>query len=314
MPATLKIDNYPAINVKEKAELASEVAAGATALPLVNAQGVAADDFLYIGRLGQEKVEKRQAGVITGNSVAVTALDYAHPQYGPVLAVLGDQIQLYRAANIDGTPPADSDFSSNGSPVSIDPDNVDTQLSDSNGSSAFWYKWVYYNSDSAAEVTTLAQVNAVRGAEWGNYTTVAAIRVEARIQNNPYISDKFVSAKRAQAQDYINGQLSGTYTVPFTSDVPPQITRITELFAAGYILKGEYGTQLAGTGADGQAKIDEAQAMLDKILNGSTELLDSAGDTSATRDAVSGWPNASTATTDVKDGGSKRRHRMGHKF
>lgn len=313
MPAQIKVDNYPAINVKEKAELNVAADAADTTIELVNAQNVAADDFLYIGRPGQEVIEKRQVTSVSGNTVTVPALTYDHAQYAPVLVVRGDQIQLYRAANVDGTPPADSSYSTNGSPVDIDPDQADTLLTDSSGSNLFWYKWVYYNSDSAAEVTTLAQVTGVRGAGYGNYTTTSAIRVEAGIQNNPYISDSFVNKKRAEAQDYINGKLSGTYTVPFT-EVPPQITRITELLAAGYILKTEYGSQLVGSNADGQSKIDEANTMLDDILNGSSELVNAAGSATATREGVTGWPNATTKDTDVKDGGSKRRMRMGMKF
>lgn len=314
MPALLKVDNYPAINVKEKAQLNTEVAVGATSLPLVNAENIEVDDFIYIGRPGQEVIEKRQVTAVSGNTATVAALTYEHAQYAPVLAVLGDQVQLYRAANVSGTPPADGSFSTNGSPVDLDVDNVETQLTDATGSTAFWYKWVYYNSDSAAEVTSLAQVGAVRGAEYGNYTTVSAIRVEAGIQNNPYISDSFVGKKRAEAQDYINGKLTGTYTVPFTSNVPPQIARITELLAAGYILKTEFGSQLQGTNADGQGKIDEANSMLNDILNGSSELVGADGTSTATREAVSGWPNSTTATTPVAEGGSKRRMRMGMKF
>ena len=322
MPTLIKLENYPSINIKERAELAEEVAAAATAVPLVSAQNIAEGvDFLYIGRPGQEKVEKRLAGAVTGNSVAVSALAYAHPQFGVVNVLRGDQIQVYRAANVDGTPPADSSFSEHGSKVDIDPDQIQTDYNDATGSTSFWYKYRYYNSDSSSYVTDLSEVKAIRGAEYGNYTTIAAIRIEAGIQNNPYISDKYVADKRAQAQAIINAALKGTYTVPFTGDIPEVVERMVELLAAGYILKAEFGDQATGTDRDGQGKIDEVlrtdednPGLLQQVINGTYQLTDEAGGTVATTERISGWPNATTADTAVEDGGSKRKMRMGMKF
>src|SRR5690606_25108243 len=110
-------------------------------------------------------------------------------------------------------PPADSAYAAVGDPVDIDPDQVETEITDAGGSSLYWYKWVYFNSESEEEVTELAQVDAFRGEDYGNYATVEDIRVEAGIEDNIYIPDSFVRARRAEAEDVINSALKGAYNV-----------------------------------------------------------------------------------------------------
>lgn len=320
MPTYFRVENYPSINIKESVSLAAAAAAGAVTITLEGIDNIAANDFLYIGRIGQEKVEKRKITSLAGAVATIPALTYDHGQYSPVLAVQGDKIQVYRAANVDGTPPADASFSTNGSAIDIDPDQVDTEYTDDTGSTSFWYKWRYYNSHTAAYVTDLSEVRAIRGAEYGNYTTVPEIRQEAGILNNPYISDAAVRAARAEAQSAINAALQGTYSVPISEPVPEVVRRATKLLAAGYLLRNEYGGGAVGTNANGQDKINEVfgtkdqPGLLTQITNGSLDLVTDDGTSLATREGVTGWPDSSTKDADVEDGGSKRFFRMGQIF
>lgn len=324
MPTLLKIENYPDLNTKDNAQLSAEADAADTTVFIDGAPNIDIDDFIYIGRVGQaslDPVEKRQVTAVAPGQATVAALTYGHPNYSPVKAVYGDQLQLYRAADVDGSAPADASFSTLGSPVDLDAGQADTEYIDDTGSNLFWYKWRYRNSDSSTYVTDLSQVDAVRGEEYGNYTTLAAIRKEAGMQANPYISDALVREVRREAESVINSAIGNKYTVPLDTPIPGIIERATKLLAAGYLLKRDYGLGEVGTSSKGQDKIDEVLGTKDKpgilsgILDGSTTLVDSGGsDLTSSATGIKGWPLSTTKDAEVADGGSPRKFRMGQQF
>lgn len=313
MATVLRIDNFHSSIIQERSYLSADVSSGATSVDIKSDQNFEIDNYVLIGEMTTERTELRLVTGVNDNTLTLNSgLDFEHKQYTTVTLLTANQLKIYRADDTDGTAPADGDFSLIDT-VDIDFDQLTTRYTDSSGGSDHWYKYTYLNAQTSSE-TDLAQAEASRGGGIGTYTSLQKIREEAGIVNNQYLSDRYVAGKRTSAQGIIDTQLQGTYDVPFSDGAPEPIPRITELFAAGYILKREFGGGAAGTNADGQAKIDEAQAMLDKIVGGESRLVDSTGDELASRDTVSGWPDESTKTASAKSGGAERRFRMSDKY
>lgn len=320
MSVIIKMDNYGASNKLETTYLNADAAALATTITLKNIQSISVGAnvgfYLLIGKPGQENTELRRVLILTGLVVTLdSALVNAHSKYDDVTVLNANQLKVYRAtAPTDGSKPAITAYALVGDPIDIDYDNLTTRFTDASGGSTYWYRYAYYNSHTLAE-SELANSNDIRGGSLTDYCSIRDIREEAGIVNNPYISDTYIAGKRTEAQSKINSALKGTYPVPFTAPVSGLITHITILFAAGYILKREYGDGALGTNADGNAKITEAQAELDKIINGTSDPVDDSGvSTISSRQAVTGWPNADTATTPSSEGGGVRKFRAGMKF
>jgi hypothetical protein len=322
MSVLLKLDNYGEPNKLEKTYLNADSAVGAVTVVLKSAQNVFANYWLLIGNPAGENTELRRILSVTGADIGVDALVREHSRYDDVTVLAANKIQVYRANNTDGNPPADAAYAALGSPIDIDYDQLNTRFTDVDGGAGHWYKYTYVNSHNGAE-SELSESEAVRGGSLADYASIRDIREEAGIQNNPYLSDTYVAGQRTRAQSVINSALKGNFTIPFAAPVPGIIERATILLAAGYILKREFGSGATNTNADGQAKIDEVMSMSDdkpglikQILDGTLTVVDeetgNATGSGGTR--ISGWPNAQTASTPTSEGGSVRKFRAGMKF
>ena len=313
MSVLLKLDNFGTSNVIEKGYINADAAANATSITLKNVQGVVVGVFLLIGKPAQENAEICRVISLAGNVVTVSALTNAHTKYTDVTVLAANKLKIYRAATPTTGQPATADYSLL-STVDIDYDNLTTRYTDDDGGVGYYYRYTYYNSQTEAE-TSLDNSQSVRGGGQNDYCSIRDIREEAGLVNNPYITDPYIADRRTEAQNTIDSALTGSFTVPFSSPVPGTIKRITILFAAGYILKTQYGTAAVGTNADGQAKIDEAQEMLTKIINGAP-IVDNQGDTvGGTRSTrVKGWPDDTTADATKANSGGARKFRAKMKF
>lgn len=315
MSALLRVDNFAPSNVREIAQLKEDAAAAANTATLVSVQQVAATDILYIDRLGTESVEKQVVQSIAGLIITIVGTFVRQHSAGARVTFLrGNQHKIYRAANVDGTIPADADFSLlAGGTVDIDYDQAHTDFQDSTGGSDYWYKATQYNTVSSTE-TSLAEAKAVRGGGFGHYCGIDAIRGEAGFTQNPYITDAMIATRRDDAESEINGELVGMYTIPFTAPIAPIITNITRLLAAGWLLAAEYGPVSSGTNKDAKDKLDQARAMLARIKKREITLTGVTGEAETISDGISGWPNNSTPTTPMAQGGSTRKFRMEQEF
>lgn len=295
MSTTLNIENFSSLNIKETSSVSADAAAAATTLVVENGNTFAADDFVYVGNTASENGEITTVSAKSGNSLTVGALGQAHNAGERVLLLYGEKIRIYRAANVDGTQPADGSFSLLAT-VSIDPDQTDTIYTDTSGSSAYWYKFVYYNSTLDSE-TSLADSGAARGGAVGQYTTVDDIRKSAGFDNNRNISNSHIERFRQVAQAEVNGALSGRYTVPLDEPINDFVSYITTELAAGYLMKDQYGEYGSVKSDEAKDKIDWANKQLEKIRNGEIVLTDSAGNETAETAGLglSGYPNNSTA-------------------
>lgn len=316
----LEIDNFPAINIKDKLILTADVAAGITSLPVVNSEGVSADDFMVLGNLGSEYSEKVQAahtGFAPDRShvVVAAATAAAHSEFDPMWVLFGNQIKVWRAPNVDGTPPADTAFILL-TTIDVDYDETSTAYEDAAGSNAYWYKVTYLNSTTNVETDIADSPILIRGGNYGTYTTISAIRKEAGLWNNEFITDSAIDAARYRAQYEIDGALQGLYVVPFQPPVNPMISALVEKLAAFYLLSTDYGPMASGNSKDADKKMTEYQRLMEKIDSKNYVLTDANGNELAI-DGAGGnksWPNDTTETTPVDQGGSNRQFRYGMRF
>lgn len=237
MATTLKIQSYVESNIRERGELTAGALAGSTSVSVRSTQGYEAGHTIYVGALSREGCE-RVVIASASDPTVLTLLTLNHSQFEPVTSVVGDLIHIYRAANIDGSVPAD-DFFTVLATRNIDPDQLSSYYTDAGGSSAFWYRSTYYNAATNDE-TALSNSEPDRGDDFGHYATIAAIRSEAGFGQAHNLSDLDVDQQRRAAETEINTALAGAYTVPF-KPVPDAVRVLTEKLAAAMLLTNAYG-------------------------------------------------------------------------
>lgn len=297
MAEVLRPTNFDAINVLEKTELSADAAAGQKVANVLSAQGIATDDFYIVGELVGELAELAQLDSKTGNALtAVANLTQSHKKGEAVTKIFGNKIKLYRAANVDGSVPADGSFSEIIT-LDIDVDQNYTEYTDSSGGAGYWYKKTYYNSENLSE-TDLADAVAVRGGNYGYYVTWEEVRGEAGLGGNKWIEASVYQDKLKKAQSEVNTSIRvGGYTLPLTV-VPEVIKHATVLLAAGYVLTRDYGPENAGTSKDGERKIKQAREILKGIEDGSQPLTDDNTGADLANDTpgrVAGYPDDTAA-------------------
>lgn len=317
MSVTLKIDNYGSANILQQTQLDADAAASQAVLVVKNNSGFAASDYVLVGEPGAETSELRSILSVAGTTgITMTAnFGRSHNQFEKATKLFGNKIKIYRASNVNGSQPADASFSLLAT-SDITADETSTVYTDTNGSSDYWYKFVYYNSTTDTS-TALADSGAVRGGNVGDYASIESIRNKAGFTNNRYVTDSMIDEHRQAAQAEINGKLASRYTVPFTAPINPFIADITRRLAAGYLWLDQYGKAYVEDSTDkGSLMVKSAKDDLTALQNGSSTLLNETGtdiSNGSTGGGIGfdGWANDDTETTATADGGSERNFRIG---
>lgn len=290
----------------ERTELDADASAGSNVtLTLKNNSGMADNTFIVIGREGSEQAElqKINQAVVVGTDVRVATLLFAHKKGTPICVYRYDKRKFYGATTATGSY---TELTSDGSPVAIQVDDPQGTRLEYASSTYTYFKSTYYNSVSALE-TAQSDSDAVLADESTRYTSIYAIRVQAGLTENPYISDGRIERKRIQAENEINSVLFRVYILPLSS-VPPLIQRICELLAAGYIDFEEYGP-------DGQGVkwLGEARGLLKNIMDGKQFLLGETG-IEFDRNASDGRGIVSYPDTVDDSNGPRQYFKMGQRF
>ncbi|WKK71453.1 DUF1320 family protein [Rathayibacter oskolensis] len=281
MATTLKIQSFVESNIRERGELAAAAPAGATSITLRSTEGFEAGHTIYVGALSREGCERVVIASAADPTVLtlLTPLTLNHSQFEPVTSVVGDLIHIYRAANIDGSVPAD-DFFTVLATRNIDPDQLSSYYTDAGGSSAFWYRSTYYNATTNDE-TALSNSEPVRGDDFGHYATIAAIRSEAGFGQAHNLSDLDVDQQRRAAETEINAALAGAYTVPF-KPVPDAVRVLTEKLAAAMLLTNAYGDVNPYA-----QRLKDARAAIQTFATSASAITDEEGTSLTTNEGVS---------------------------
>jgi hypothetical protein len=317
MPQTIAIPNYNSNNIinDSNTQLTSTINAGVNSLPVQDVDDFSNSGYVLIGQKGGDTSELLQIGSITTATAIPLTTNTAqgHNQYDPVYPLFGNQIRIYRAANVDGTQPADSAFNY-GTPyatVAIDYSEPQTTYTDATGGGGYWYKFTYYNSTSTNE-TDIGSSTAVRGNFTVNYASLDDIRGAAGFKHATYIDDSKIEDARQAAQDEINGALNAFYEIPLQPPISDYIRRMTTRLAAGYLRLDQY-SQVSNPAINGQDMVDEAQEQLEKLILKEREIMTKDGkalDEPGATGGVDGWPNESTDTAPSSQGGAPRNFRM----
>lgn len=285
MPTTIAVESFSDNNIRERSVLTAGAAVGDTTVTLASTQGYNAGDIIYVGQLSREGCERAViASVVNGTSVTLsTALTLAHARFEAVSSVVGDKIHIYKAANVDGTVPADAAFTVLATRA-IDPDQQTTYYTDSSGDSTYWYRYTYYNETSLDE-TDLDESDARRGDDFGHYASLTEIRKEAGFEGAINLSDTVIDQQRRAAQSEINTALASKYTTPF-KPVPEIIHTLTIQLAAGLLLQNAY------RGTDrGQDKLKAARDLIKALQLGDQTITDENGSAITSGEGISSWPD-----------------------
>jgi len=289
----IQIENFPASNVKEVTKITADASAGQAIVVVENTDNIAVDDYVILGVVGGESAQLAQIDVISGLSITLDAnLNLKHFDNEPFTIIKANQAKIYRATNADGTVPADASFSSLVATVSLQADQLYTEVTDTTGGSGYWWKYIFYNS-TAVSSTNLSEALGFRGAGYGLYANTVDVRAEAGLNNNKWVSDQTIYGKLVKAQSEVNASLLiGGYTLPLSSPYPEVVSHAVILLAAGYLLTMDYGPEHNGTNKDGTLKIKQARDILAKLESGDTPLIDGAGGVSVTQTSkVRGYPD-----------------------
>lgn len=257
----------------ERTRLAADATAGSNVtLTLENNDQIVNTDFIVIGHEGGElaELETVNQAVSGSTQVRVATLKFNHKAGEPVTKYRYNKRKFYGSLTETGSY---TEITADGSPIAIQVDDPQGTVFEYTGNEGYaWFKSTYYNSNSPAIETDIADSIAVPADQSARYTSIYAIRKHAGIQGNPYYSDERVEAKRKQAENEINSALYALYVLPL-AEVPALIQRVCELLAAGYIDYEEFG-------GDGQGVkwLGEARGILKAIAEGRQRLIGSDGE------------------------------------
>jgi len=259
------------------------------------------------GELASEQAEKVKLTTVTlaTQTFAFAALKFAHEKKEPITKLRGDQIKIYRAANVDDTPPDDDDFILIAT-VDIQVDKSYTEYNDTDGGVGYWYKVTYYHSVNGAE-TDIVQSDAIRGGNFGHYATIEQIRNAAGFKDNTDVIDEVIAEARDEAEGVVKGYIiAAGYYLPLEPPYPASVARLVKQLASAYLLQDEYGSSVQGSDRDGYAKENSVMKKLEKIQEGEMKLIDVNKETvTPGKDDTSGWPDDTTETETKSNHGGK---------
>lgn len=289
---------------QERTSLAADATAGSNVtLTLENNDGIANETYIVIGREGSEQAELCQVNqaVTAGQSVRVATLLFNHKKGEQVTVYRYNKRKFYGATEAGGSY---TELTGDGSPKTIQVDDPQGTILEYSGNTYTYFKATYYNSTTLTE-TSRDDADEVLADESARYCTIYGIRKKGGFTENPYLSDGRVEDKRKQAENEINSTLITRYTLPL-GEVPPLITLICELLAAGYLLYEEFGSD-----GEGGKMLGEGRGILKAIQRGDQRLI-----------GVDSTELASVSSTNVlrgkpdgsEEGGEVRKFTIDQKF
>ncbi len=287
---------------RERDSVNADVAAGsAIAITVESSANLAVNDYIIIGVEGTETAEIAKISEVTDVTHIKATLTQAHKKGEPIVKIRYNQRKFYGCTTATG-----SFTQLTGSPVGIMVNNPQgTIIEYTTGEGYLYFKSTYYNSTTSEE-SNIADANPMYANEAVRYTTLYAIRVQAGLTQNPYINDGRIDRKRTQAENEIDSVIFRYYTLPL-SEIPPLISRLCELLAAGYVDFEEYGP-------DGQGVkwLGEARSILKGIVNGERNLIGVDGTELPRKTLTQGIVSYPDSVDDTN--GPRQYFKMGQRF
>ncbi len=137
----LKADIRVLIQNQPNTVLTAVATAGDTTLTVGNNDGFANNDYILIGKIGEEKSEiKKIGGAITaGTSITIAAITFSHDQDTPVTKVVYNQVRFYY-----GTTTVSGDATALAAAQNIDPSEIFNYYEDSSHTTGYGF-CVFYD-------------------------------------------------------------------------------------------------------------------------------------------------------------------------
>jgi hypothetical protein len=242
---------------RERSSLASDVASGTSVtFVIANPDNISANDYIVIGWEGGEIAEMAKVTNVSGTNVTVDLLKLSHKTGEPITKYQFNKRKFYGSTTAGGTY---VELTGYGSPVQIQVDDPQGTFLEYTGSEGYLYfKSTYFNSQTNAE-SDIANSTETLADESKRYCSLYAIRKQANLTNNPYVTDGLVETYRRRAESEVNSFLNSHYILPLTNstgsfEVPYLIENVTTLLAAGYIDYQEFGKDGQGVKWLGEAR------------------------------------------------------------
>ena len=132
---------FPDISENEKTFLSADEASAQTTLSVISGRNFAANEYVLIGNIGEEKAEIRKVSSQTDTTLVVDALLFAHSRGTKIQFIPYNQIVVSRSTDAGVT------YTSL-SAVDIRPDSSETYIQRTSDASTDYYKYRFYNSTS----------------------------------------------------------------------------------------------------------------------------------------------------------------------
>lgn len=272
---------------RSRTQLSLDVSAGASAvLTVPNSDGFAIDDYICVGVEGSERAELAQISAKSATSLTVTTLALAHKADEPVTMYRYNKRKFYGCTTATGS---FVELTADGSPKTIQvTDPQGTLLEYTGGEGYTYFKATYYNSTTTDETAT-TDATAILADEAVRYCSLFAIKKQAGLLKNPYITDDVVEQYRVRAESEVKSYIMNRYELPLT-EIPGIIENCATLLAAGYADYQEFGSE-----GEGVKWLNEARSILKQVSKGTMHLLDSDDaelSTKANATRVQGYPES----------------------
>ncbi len=146
MGILLQAENFD-VSGRETTSIGVATAASDTTIMVDSTQGFADDDYIIVGKIGEERTEIVQiASVDSTTQLTVGAMSYAHFIDDPIRKTPYNQVKYYRSTSEDGTY---TEIASKN--MDVDNKARTTNYDDTSGTTSNWYKYTSYNSSSDDE-------------------------------------------------------------------------------------------------------------------------------------------------------------------
>lgn len=248
---------------RERTKTTDDTLAGAhVSVPVQNSAGYTSGDYVVIGYEGSEQAELVQIESVSGQNLVLDLLKLPHTSDEPVIKYRYNKRKFYGALTATGS---FAEITGSGSPVVIAVNDPQGTIIEYTGVEGYQYfKATYFNSTTADE-TDAEDSQAVLADESVRYCSIYAIKKQAGLTNNPFITDGIVEGYRTQAENEIDSYLNSRYVVPYTNssgtaEIPALLTRLCYLLAAGYMDYQEFGAE-----GEGVKWLGEARAILKNL-------------------------------------------------
>lgn len=259
---------------KERTSLTADTAAGNSAVFNVgNAANYLVNDFIVAGVEGTDQGELCQITAVTATTITVALTKILHRAGEPIVKYRYNKRKFYGCVTASGV---FNEITGSGSPVQIMVNDPQGTLIEYIGVEGYLYfKSTYYNSQDLTE-TSIADANAVYADESLRYCSLYAIRKQAGLTENPFISDGTIETYRQRAESEVDSYLNSRYMLPLQNsvgvhEIPFLVENCTTLLAAGYMDWQELGKE-----GSGYKWLGEARSILKKLQTpGGQQLLGS---------------------------------------